>query len=812
VSAEEFEHGRAELEALARWWGSEGERTRNEATTRFHLIDRILGAVLQWPKEAIGLEDTLDRTFADYALGKPATSLIVEAKREGVYFELPAGVGSGVMQLRTVIDSDAAIDAAVRQALGYAQDRGVGYAAVSNGHQLIAFLASRQDSVPPMRGRALVFESLDAMIADFQVLWNNLSRAGVAEQALTQTLGDASIVPPPPKLSSRITNYPGYWIRNRIQTGLETLGNLVLLDIVGAPELEDDFLARCYSSNPTLSEYAMVSRELLEARYAALASEDEEATPLPARQGEELSADLRSDLMSASIGRRPLILLGDVGVGKSIFIRHFRRIDAKEIISESIVLSIDFGAEPALASDLRNYVAEHFVAQLAQNDIDIDDDKFVRAVYRAELQSFEKSIYGRLKKTDAQEYERREIDLLGRKVADRDRHLQASLRYATRASKRQVIVFLDNIDQRDFEFQELVFLIGQSLAQTWPATVFLSLRPETFYRSRRAGSLTAYEPRVFTISPPSLREVVIKRIAFCLELVLHPESRHELMPTSLDEQADRLAMYLRIVDRSFRQRPDLLEFVENLSGGNIRAALGYLNTFVGSGHVDTTKIFEIEERDGDYLIALHEFVRAITYGDHVHYSPRASPIANVFDISTDDGRQHFLMPLILGYVERAASTGGQEGYADVGQVMAFAQGLQFTPAQVEFALSYCDNKRLLQSSGDPANLQRRAYRITTVGAYTYKRLMGTFVYVDAVLVDTPIVDAEHATQLADHRDVEERLQRARHFMEYLDAQWQNVSQGNLPFSWEETRALLAADLERAERSAARWRSPDITHG
>jgi len=56
-------------------------------------------------------------------------------------------------------------------------------------------------------------------------------------------------------------------------------------------------------------------------------------------------------------------------------------------------------------------------------------------------------VYGRLKRSNPQEYELRQIDLLGRKVASRDRHLQASLRYATKTQKRQVIVFLDNIDR-----------------------------------------------------------------------------------------------------------------------------------------------------------------------------------------------------------------------------------------------------------------------------------------------------------------------------------------------------------------------------
>lgn len=95
---------------------------------------------------------------ADYAIGRPATWLIVEAKREGVYFELPIGVGPGVMNLSTLFASSAEFERAARQVLTYCHERGVPLAAVTNGHQIVAFLASRQDGVPPLEGRALVFD------------------------------------------------------------------------------------------------------------------------------------------------------------------------------------------------------------------------------------------------------------------------------------------------------------------------------------------------------------------------------------------------------------------------------------------------------------------------------------------------------------------------------------------------------------------------------------------------------------------------------------------------------------------------------
>ena len=49
--------------------------------------------------------------------------------------------------------------------------------------------------------------------------------------------------------------------------------------------------------------------------------------------------------------------------------------------------------------------------------------------------------------------------------------------------------------------------MSEGLAQNWPMTVFVSLRPDTFYRSRAEGTLAAYQPRAFTISPPRVNVV-----------------------------------------------------------------------------------------------------------------------------------------------------------------------------------------------------------------------------------------------------------------------------------------------------------------
>lgn len=49
--------------------------------------------------------------------------------------------------------------------------------------------------------------------------------------------------------------------------------------------------------------------------------------------------------------------------------------------------------------------------------------------------------------------------------------------------------------------------------------------------------------------------------------------------------------------------------------------------------------------------------------------------------------------------------------------------------------------------------EKQRFRITTVGAYTYKKLIGTFVYLDAVVADTPVVDDDVAAGLEDAEEM-----------------------------------------------------------
>lgn len=268
--------------------------------------------------------------------------------------------------------------------------------------------------------------------------------------------------------------------------------------------------------------------------------------------------------------------------------------------------------------------------------------------------------------------------------------------------------------------------------------------------------------------------------------------------------SDTLDSYLAVLERAFHQEHGIVEFVDNMSGGNVRKALGFLLAFVGSGHVNTTKILGSVERTNRYDIPLHEFVRAVMYGDHEYYDPRDVDIINVLDVVVDDPREHFLVPLLVSYVDRIGRAGPNEGYVSTERCGEFLQSLGYTPDSIEYAQARAIRGGLLDpyprpDGGGEADMGTAVVlrlRITSSGAYMVKKLLGMFSYIDAVVVDTPICDAGARQAIGAVDSVADRVKRAETFSTYLSQAWSAVSDEGLPFDWEACAGNLRGELER----------------
>ena len=788
------------LKALIEKMDDAGKSHRNEATTRLQFIDGLLFDCLGWDKSECVAEDNFEGTYADYSLGTPHKHLIVEAKKEDIYFEVPAGVNDLTFRIQRFKEDAPDVYKAIKQAMGYCQSRGVPFGAVCNGHQLVAFLASRTDGIPPIEGRALVFGSPQHMVEHFLELWNCLSRAGVTSRGLPVLLQETGERPPPDKLSLRIPKYPRFQMRNSLQTKLQVFGDLIIEDVGKLPENQEGFLKECYASSGALSQYALISKSILQSKYSTEFEESLAGPSLTSATAKGGNPTITTEMLAQSATKRPVLLIGDVGVGKTMFVRHFISIDAAELLREAIILYIDLGVQPTLDSELDKYLESEISRQLREDySIDIEDRRFVQGVYNMDLSRFKKGIYGGLRYTNPAEYEKRRISFLEDKLAARNEHLRLCLEHIQKGRNQQILTFLDNVDQRSDDFQQRAFLIGQSMAELWPAFVFVSLRPETFHRSRSGGTLSAYHAKAFTISPPRVDRVIQKRIRYAMGLLESGDIGRTLVGVEIHVDLQDLLDYLRIIDYSFNHNGELVEFVDNVCGGNIRLALDFIQTFVGSGHANTAKMLQIYRETGRYSVAFHEFVRAVIYGDYRDYNPGFSKITNLFDISGADGREHFLAPIALGYLGLESQASGSAGYVAAEAIYGYVQHLGFQPAKISGALDRLlsnklietETKRPLSSVDEGRDLY---YRITTIGSYYYRKLVGIFTYVDAMVVDTPIVDRTVRERIGDETTILGRLDRAEEFRRYLDSQWTSIEAAAEVFNWQQLSSQLNAEI------------------
>ena len=787
----DFETGQKNLEKLIAKYSEIG--VRNEAETRFHFIDMFLTDCLGWERNAIPVEKYMNGERSDYELGNP-TSIILEAKRDSIVFEIPVRKpGTFLMSIAHLVALGESASAAVSQVQGYCSRRGVRYAAISNGQQFIIFVGSRTDGRSPFDGKALVFDGFQQLLDGFGLIFNFASPGGASSNRLLMYLDANGVTGIPEKISTKLANHPSFRYQSASQNSLRMIAELLLEDIARTQEIEERFYRECYCESGPLAQDALVSKSLLRTRYAALFHPSEEApSVVPVKQkGKTVSAEI----LAESLSRRPVILIGDVGVGKTSFIKNLILVQAEEEFKNSIYVYLDLGVNAFLNEDLELYVATEVSNQLmSRYGIDIDSYEFIQSSYKEEIKKFQRGVYGRLQASNPQLYEEKLMDFLSEKQKTSEDHLRISIQEISKSTRKQIIIIFDNVDQRDLAIQQKAFIVSQAVAQHWGAIVFLSVRPNTFHQSKRSGSLSAYPNKVFYIMPPRPELVLEKRLVFALNIA---EGRMPLESiSSVTLNLENIAVFLKALLFSIRRNPSVAEFLSNITGGNVRSMIDFVTKFTGSPNVDSDKIIRIQRETADYVIPVHEFSKAALLGDYSNYDPHSSIAMNIFDVRYPDRREHFLCSLLLGFLNYDGVHRNIEGFVTAVRIKQEMQQYGFSVEQTESALRRMTNKKLVEttqrvtfeeSSGSELTGDLTdAFRITTIGAYHLARWSGSFAYLDAMVFDTPIFDSISLSACdsdIESFEIRHRYRRTVSFVEYLNKEWEQSGIVAPYFDW-----------------------------
>jgi len=789
----------------------------NEADTRHRFIDCLIHDCLGWDRPTdTNLERYFNGDYSDYELGIPP-QVVIEAKRAGQTFELPSeGTDSVVRSIRSLTSNSPEFKSAFFQAAKYCGERGIQLGAVANSTQIVVFLGVRSDGIPPSEGRCLVFNGPEHLLKNFNRLWQSISPDAAGRKLLLEELTSAVPTGLSPKLSSYIPNYPSFRYPSEAQQSLKTLSDLLIEDAPNTPTVRKRFLEECYCESGALAKEALLGKSILSARYAAMFSPATQGPTLqPLKSSTSDQYGLSADVIAEALGRRPIVIIGDVGVGKTSFIRHLIYVKAEEEMANALFLYLDLGSQASLGQNIHGFFLDEIARQLlAAYEVDIYEDSFVRGVYHGEILRFEKGIYGRLKETAPEKFLDRQIAHLELLTSEKVLHLRRSISHLSKGRRKQVLICIDNADQRDLTTQQEAFLSAQEFAAGWDSLVLISIRPRTYFASRTSGSISAYPQRILTISPPRIDLVLQKRLQFSLELA---EGRLPLdRLDGITLRLDSIAMFLKALIFSLRNNKDVSELLANITGGNIREALELIKGFIGSANVDSQKIIDImESGDGKYVIPLHEFSKQALLGEYSHYDARSSLAFNLFDIRYPDRREHFLSCIVVAYLISDSSAKSPEGFLQTASILNEMQRLGFVADQVEHALRRLTNKKLIETTeritfdeglqglvGD----MPLAFRATTIGSYHVQRWAASFAYLDAMLIDTPILDdvtRNSTIPRVTSFDIRDRYKRSVIFDQYLTESWDPISPKPIYFDWPTLRKTGFNGFDSVKRAVER---------
>ncbi|AFM14225.1 hypothetical protein [Turneriella parva] len=773
------------------------KKSRNEATTRLHLINKVFFDCLDWIEADCIAENYDGQEYHDYSFMAPGIALIVEAKREGVYFELPLDYSRTKIKLRHITESNKQVKAAVEQVAMYGLRKGCRVVAITNGTQYVGFLTFKQNQ-ELYEGNAIVFDSLERIRDNFTEFWNCFSKQGIERAYLSINLDSSPTNFPPAKISESIPDFPVYKRRNHLQSELVTLAEMVIAEISDLSEIRKVFLDNCYCDSGALSQYSLQARNILQARYAGL---------FPGIQAPSIEtivnrkSGVKGEVFDISFARKPIIILGDVGIGKTTFMHNLFEnvIPAKQL--GIVLIHIDLGLNAIIETDLGGFILDQIEKQLIENfKIDITESSFITGVYHSQLSKFERGIAKDLKVSNPSLYDKERYEFLKNLVGNREKHLKNVIDHFLKARNQKLVLILDNLDQRSESDQEKGFLIATEFTAQHNLPVFISLRPDTFHRSVKTGSLSAYHPTAYTISPPRIDEVLRKRLEFALKIVKGEIPLERIARVSV--QLKNLQDFIEIMLYSLSQNAELYRFLDNVSNSNVRRALEFIKTFMKSGHINTDDIIDRYNRHGLYLIPKHAITRAVIFGEYKYFDAKSSPIVNIYDIIERNKAEHFLGLIILEYLESKMNQNIDYGYSSFQEIFNYAQSKGFLDRQVKAKIENLFDGKLIEDNVHSGNITAYSnevrLRITANGLYMIKYLSREFVYLDAVVVDTPILDTgiKEAIDVQDAL-IEARLDNAREFLIYLtDCATEASIQG---FDWTDYQQDIEKSIELAHR-------------
>lgn len=341
------------------------------------------------------------------------------------------------------------------------------------------------------------------------------------------------------------------------------------------------------------------------------------------------------------IRHQVVLLIGNVGAGKSTFMDYLREVALpRDIVNNVGWALLDMNVAPVD----RNLVYEWILTALVEDFVNHCEGEVLGAL--ATIQKvFAKPISDHKKgplsilEAGSTEYRSALYEYINKLTSDKVGTLKAYIDYYFTTKGKSFIVILDNTDKRNREEQLLMFEVANWLKSTFRCTVILPLRESTYDAYRGHPPLdTVVKDYVFRIDPPLLEQVIYKRLDYASREVLKSSSNfHYYLKNGsrVECRPEEVINYFGSITHTLFQNNFFKRLIVGLSERDIRRGIEIVLDFCKSGHILEDDIFRMR-MSNTFDLPNHLVTRILLRNKRRYYKDSASRVKSVFYSDADD--------------------------------------------------------------------------------------------------------------------------------------------------------------------------------
>ncbi|WP_201067112.1 MULTISPECIES: AAA family ATPase [Thiorhodovibrio] len=670
------------------------ENIESEEDAKIQSINRMFSESLEWPFSDFRAERHHENGFSDYLLYvKDNPALIIEAKRLGV-IDVATAEKSRVRYLKVSGSSLKSALPGIEQAASYATPNGLPLAVLTDGITWIVF----KTFIPGFNYKnkeAIVFPSLDAVLDDFSLFYDLLSRRQYGKRiynTVFDQIHNKRLVLSQHLIAPIEENNILLSPKSELAFDLERVFSKFFSRLAG--DDDEDLLIECFveTRESRIADFSLekITTSVLGNIVPADVSVDTELASLIASS---VDADKSFDDSGQSI-----FIVGPTGAGKTTFLdRFFRRTLPNAIRKRCVVLNINCLDASGRDDIALQWLTEQLINMLEHAIYEDGSPSWEELVglYYGEYQRRAKGVGAQLYKQDRARFKIEFAEYLEDKVeSDREGYLKRILQDVVRSRKLLPIIVIDNTDEFSLEYKQQFFQFAQSLRRhANHCLVMFPVTDKSAWAFSKTDIFSIYQSRSFFLPTPSPREVFRKRIEFLNKKIFEERGesgrRQYFLSKGIGLSIENIQGFAKVLENVFVDHDYTSKTIGELTNYNIRRTLAL------SQRVITSSVIKIEHLVKAYVSGemvttnFTMFMEALMRGNYEVYKRGDNPeIYPIFQVDSEVKQSPLLLLRLLALLSSIYHAGRsiEERHIGVQSIIEYFDTLMCPEVAVEKAL------------------------------------------------------------------------------------------------------------------------------